>query len=84
MDDVVADLKVMKIKQWMEETKDREQWRLVVEETNARPGLWRREDGWMDIEATRKVTVFFKHTVEYLFCFIQKLVYLRILPFLFK
>jgi hypothetical protein len=25
MDDVVADLKVMKIKQWMEKTKDREQ-----------------------------------------------------------
>jgi hypothetical protein len=31
MDDVVADFKVMKIKQWMEKTKDREQWRLVVE-----------------------------------------------------
>jgi hypothetical protein len=39
MDDVVADLKVMKIKQWMEKTKDREQWRLVVEETKAHPGL---------------------------------------------
>ena len=32
MDDVVADLKAMKIKQWIEKTKDREQWRLVVEE----------------------------------------------------
>jgi len=32
MDDVVADLKVMKIKQWIEKTKDREQWRLVIEE----------------------------------------------------
>jgi hypothetical protein len=31
MDDAVADLKVMKIKQWMEKTKDREQWRLVAE-----------------------------------------------------
>ena len=32
MDDDVADLKVMKIKQWMEKTKDREQWRLVAED----------------------------------------------------
>jgi hypothetical protein len=39
MDDVVADLKVMKIKQWMKKTKDREQWRLVVEEAKAHPGL---------------------------------------------
>ena len=39
MDDVVADLKVMKIKQWMEKTKDREQWRLVVTEAKAHPGL---------------------------------------------
>ena len=39
MDDVVADLKVMKIKQWMEQTKDREQWSLVVEEAKAHPGL---------------------------------------------
>jgi len=38
MDDV-ADLKVMKIKQWIEKTKDSEQWRLVVEEANAHPGL---------------------------------------------
>jgi len=35
MDDVVADLKVMKIKQWLEKTKDREQWSLVVEEAKA-------------------------------------------------
>jgi hypothetical protein len=28
VDDVVADLRVMKIKQWTEKTKDREQWRL--------------------------------------------------------
>jgi len=39
MDDVVADLKVMKIKKWMKKTKDREQWRLVVEETKAHPEL---------------------------------------------
>jgi hypothetical protein len=39
MDDVVADLKVMKIKQWMEKAKDREQWRMVVEEAKAYPEL---------------------------------------------
>jgi hypothetical protein len=39
MDDVVADLKVMKIKQWMEKTKGREQWRLVVDEAKAHPRL---------------------------------------------
>jgi len=38
MDDVVADLKVMKIKQWMEKTKNRQQWRLVVKEAKAHPG----------------------------------------------
>jgi hypothetical protein len=30
MDYVVADMEVMKIKQWMEKTKEREQWRMVV------------------------------------------------------
>ena len=39
MDDVVADLKVMKIKQWMEKMKDREKWRPIVEEAKAPPGL---------------------------------------------
>ena len=39
MDDVVADLKVMKIEQWMEKMKDREKWGLVVEEAKAHPGL---------------------------------------------
>jgi hypothetical protein len=39
MGDVVADLKVMKIKQWMEKTKERQQWRMVVEEAKAHPGL---------------------------------------------
>jgi hypothetical protein len=39
MDDIVADLKVIKIKQWMEKTKDREEWRLIVEEVTAHPGL---------------------------------------------
>jgi hypothetical protein len=39
MDDKVADLRVMEIKQWMENTKHREQWRLVVDEAKAHPGL---------------------------------------------
>jgi len=39
IDDVVADLKVMKIKQWMEKMKDREKWRLTVEEAKANAGL---------------------------------------------
>jgi hypothetical protein len=38
-DDVVAGLRVMKIKQWMEKTKDREQWRLVVEMAKAHSGM---------------------------------------------
>jgi hypothetical protein len=32
-------LKVMKIKQWMEKTKDREQLRMVIEEAKAHSGL---------------------------------------------
>jgi hypothetical protein len=39
MDDIVADMKVKKIKQWTEKTKDREQQRLIVEEIKAHPGL---------------------------------------------
>jgi hypothetical protein len=39
MNHVVAYLRVMKLKQWTEKTKDREQWRLVVEETKPHPGL---------------------------------------------
>jgi len=35
----VADLKVTKIKKWMDKMKNREQWRLVVEEAKAHPGL---------------------------------------------
>jgi hypothetical protein len=38
MDSVVADLRVIKIKHWTEKSKDREQWRLVVE-AKAHPGL---------------------------------------------
>ena len=39
MDDDVADLRVMKIRQWTEKAEDREQWRLVVREAKAHPGL---------------------------------------------
>jgi hypothetical protein len=39
MDDVVADLRVKKIKQWTRKTKDREQLKLVVEEAKADSGL---------------------------------------------
>ena len=39
MNDVAADLKVLKIKQWMQKTKDRQQWTLVAEEAKAHPGM---------------------------------------------
>ena len=37
MDDDVADLRVMKIRQWKEKVEDRQQWRLAVKK--AHPGL---------------------------------------------
>jgi len=39
MDDVVADLKAMRVKQWMETMQNREKWRRIVEEAKAHPGL---------------------------------------------
>ena len=39
MDDVAADLKAMRIKQWRETMQDREKWRRIVEEAKAHPGL---------------------------------------------
>ena len=36
---MVADQKVVKIKQWTEKMKDREKWRLIVEEAKAHAGL---------------------------------------------
>jgi len=39
MDDDVADLRVMKIRQWTEKAEDREQWRQVVKEAKSHPGL---------------------------------------------
>jgi hypothetical protein len=38
-DDVKSDLKKMKVKGWKEKTRNREQWRLFVEEAKAHPGL---------------------------------------------
>jgi hypothetical protein len=38
LDDVESDLK-MKVKGWKEKMRNREQWRLLVEETKAHPGL---------------------------------------------
>jgi hypothetical protein len=49
MDDVLADLRAMRIKQWTEKAEDRQQWRLVVKEAKAHPGLQRRVDGWMEL-----------------------------------
>jgi hypothetical protein len=39
LDDVESDLYKMKVKEWKEKTRNREQWRLVVEEAKTRPGL---------------------------------------------
>ena len=39
MDDVVEDLRAIKIRQWTENAEDREQWILVVKEAKAHPGL---------------------------------------------
>jgi hypothetical protein len=37
--DVESDLKKMEVKGWIEKMRDRKQWRLVVEEAKAHPGL---------------------------------------------
>jgi hypothetical protein len=39
LDDVESDLKKMEEKGWKEKMRDREQWRLVVEEAKDHPGL---------------------------------------------
>jgi hypothetical protein len=39
MDDIVADLRTMRIKQWMQTMQDREKWRRIVEEAKSHPGL---------------------------------------------
>jgi hypothetical protein len=38
-DDVERDLKRIKVKGWKEKKRNREQWRLAVEEAKAHPGL---------------------------------------------
>jgi hypothetical protein len=49
LDDVEGDLKKMKVKGWKEKMRKREQWRLVVEEAKAHPGLWRRVEGRKEV-----------------------------------
>jgi hypothetical protein len=39
LEDVESDLKKMKVKGWKEKMRDKEQWRLVVEEAKAHPRL---------------------------------------------
>jgi GTP1/Obg family GTP-binding protein len=39
LDNVESDLKKMEVKGWKEKMRDREQWRLVVEEAKVHPGL---------------------------------------------
>jgi hypothetical protein len=39
LDDGESDLKKMEVKGWKEKMRDREQWRLVVEEAKAHAGL---------------------------------------------
>jgi hypothetical protein len=39
LDDVESDLKKTKVKGWKEKMRNREQWRLVVEEAKAHPRL---------------------------------------------
>jgi hypothetical protein len=39
LNDVESDLKKFKVKGWKEKMRNREQWRLVVEEAKAHPGL---------------------------------------------
>ena len=39
MDDVTDNLRKMGIRGWTEKTRNRNQWRLIVEEAKAHPGL---------------------------------------------
>jgi hypothetical protein len=39
LEDVTADLRRMRIKGWMEKARYRDQWRRIVEEAKADPGL---------------------------------------------
>jgi hypothetical protein len=55
MDDIAADLKVMKIKQWIEKMKDREQWRLVVEGAVA-PRIRKKHITWKAFQLSDQET----------------------------
>jgi hypothetical protein len=39
LDNIESDLKKMKVKGWKEKIRKREQWRLVMKEAKAHPGL---------------------------------------------
>jgi hypothetical protein len=45
-----SDLKKMKVKVWKDKMKDKEEWRLVVEEAKAHPGLYCREQWRLAVE----------------------------------
>jgi hypothetical protein len=45
LDDVESDLKKMEVKGWKEKMRDREEWRMVVEEAKAHPVLQCRVAG---------------------------------------
>jgi hypothetical protein len=49
LDDVESDLKKMEVIEWKEKMRDRKQWRLVVEEAKAHPGLYHRLAGNLKI-----------------------------------
>jgi hypothetical protein len=58
MDDVVADLRAMKIRQWTEKAEDREQWRRLSRRPRLTQGCSaRRMDAWIDLR--------FNHTERY-------------------
>jgi hypothetical protein len=42
VEDVIADLRKMRISGWKEKARNRDQWRRIIEEAKAQPGLWRR------------------------------------------
>ena len=44
LEDVIVDLRRMGISGWMEKARNKDQWRRIVEEAKAHPGLWRREE----------------------------------------
>jgi hypothetical protein len=53
LDDAESCLEKMKARGWKEKMRDREQWRLVVEEAKAHPGLYCREQWRLDVEEAK-------------------------------